>query len=103
MVDVVTHGARVDATNSKGSGISETRPQATNRVTYLDHLGLLSGGELALWTLLSQLDQQRWQPHVVLGQSGPLQDRFQSIDVAVEVMTMPRLMLGEYRGARRML
>ncbi|MDQ6899856.1 MAG: glycosyltransferase [Candidatus Dormibacteraeota bacterium] len=49
------------------------------------------------------MDRQRWRPHVVLGQSGPLQDRFQSIDVAVEVMPMPRLMLGEYRGGRRML
>ena len=54
------------------------------RVVYLDHVARLSGGEIALMRLLTHL--QNVNPHVILGEDGPLADRLQQAGVSVEVL-----------------
>jgi glycosyltransferase involved in cell wall biosynthesis len=54
------------------------------RVVYLDHVARLSGGEIALMRLLTHL--QSVNPHVILGEDGPLATRLQQAGVSVEVL-----------------
>jgi glycosyltransferase involved in cell wall biosynthesis len=58
------------------------------RVIYLDHTSQLSGGELALTRLLPVLTDV--EPHVILGEEGPLVARLQQAGVSVEVFPMNR-------------
>jgi glycosyltransferase involved in cell wall biosynthesis len=60
-----------------------TAAQHTLRVVYLDHVGQLSGGELALSRLLAVLPAV--EPHVILAEDGPLAARFRQQSVPVEV------------------
>ncbi len=53
------------------------------RVVYLDHVARLSGGEIALLRLLPHL--RGVNPHVVLGEDGPLVSRLQRAGISVEV------------------
>jgi glycosyltransferase involved in cell wall biosynthesis len=54
------------------------------RVVYLDHVARLSGGEIALMRLLTHF--QNVNPHVILGEDGPLADRLQKAGVSIEVL-----------------
>jgi glycosyltransferase involved in cell wall biosynthesis len=54
------------------------------RVVFLDHVARLSGGEIALMRLLTHF--QHVNPHVILGEDGPLADRLQKAAVSVEVL-----------------
>jgi glycosyltransferase involved in cell wall biosynthesis len=56
------------------------------RVVYLDHVARLSGGEIALMRLLTHFE--RVNPHVILGEDGPLANRLQQLGVSVEVLAM---------------
>ena len=62
------------------NGERDKRP----RVVYLDHIARLSGGEIALMRLLTHL--QSVNPHVILGEDGPLATRLQQAGVSVEVL-----------------
>ena len=53
------------------------------RVVYLDHVAHLSGGEIALLRLLPHL--RGVNPHVILGEDGPLVNRLQQAGISVEV------------------
>lgn len=61
-------------------------PSPKLRVVYLDHVALLSGGELALLRLLRALPEV--EAHVILAERGPLVDRLVKAGVSVEVLTM---------------
>ncbi len=63
--------------------LTGTREQRV-RVVYLDHVARLSGGEIALMRLLTRF--QNVEPHVILGEDGPLADRLQQAGVSVEVL-----------------
>jgi glycosyltransferase involved in cell wall biosynthesis len=54
------------------------------RVVFLDHVARLSGGEIALMRLLTHF--QHVNPHMILGEDGPLADRLQQLGVSVEVL-----------------
>ncbi len=54
------------------------------RVVYLDHVARLSGGEIQLTRLLPRL--QNVNPHVILGEDGPLAQRLSQAGVSVEVL-----------------
>ena len=56
------------------------------RVVFLDHVGRLSGGELALARLVENLDVDA---HVILGEDGPLAERLQKAGAVVEVLPLP--------------
>jgi glycosyltransferase involved in cell wall biosynthesis len=57
------------------------------RVVYLDHVGRLSGGEIALLRLLPHLTQTT--AHVILGEDGPLVVELRARGISVEVLPMP--------------
>ena len=57
------------------------------KVVYLDHVALLSGGELALARILPWLTDSV-EAHVVLGAEGPLQDLVREAHVPLEVVPM---------------
>ena len=57
------------------------------RILLFDHTAVLSGGELALLSLVSQLDQRLYEPIVLIGQPGPLVDRMQHL-VATHVLEL---------------
>lgn len=59
---------------------------ARPRIAFLDHTAVLSGGELALLTLLPELEVD---PHVILAEDGPLAERLRAQGVAVEVHPLP--------------
>ncbi len=65
------------------------------RVVYLDHVARLSGGEIALMRLLPRF--RGVNPHMILGEDGPLADRLQRAGVSVEVMPIA----ASARDARR--
>jgi len=56
------------------------------RVVYLDHCAQLSGGELALLTLLTEM--RNVDTHVILGEEGPLVAQFLRRDISVEVLPL---------------
>jgi len=56
------------------------------RVVFLDHIGRLSGGELALARLVESLDVDA---HVILGEDGPLAERLHKAGAEVEVLPLP--------------
>jgi glycosyltransferase involved in cell wall biosynthesis len=65
------------------------------RVVYLDHVARLSGGEIALMRLLPRF--RGVNPHVILGEQGPLAERLAQLGVSVEVMPIA----ASARDARR--
>jgi len=56
------------------------------RVVYLDHVARLSGGEIALLRVLPHLHDVN--PHVILGEDGPLAARLQEAGISVEVLPL---------------
>ena len=56
------------------------------RVVYLDHVGQLSGGEIALLRLLPHLEEV--DPHVILAEDGPFADRLVQSGISTEVLPM---------------
>jgi glycosyltransferase involved in cell wall biosynthesis len=60
----------------------------TYKVVYLDHVARLSGGEIALARALPAL-LDRVDPHVILGEDGPLAERLRDSSISVEVIPMP--------------
>ncbi len=59
----------------------------TYRVVYLDHVARLSGAEIALARVLPSLADVI-DPHVILGEDGPLVDRLREGGISVEVIPM---------------
>jgi len=57
------------------------------RVVYVDHVARMSGGEIALLRLLPYL--RSVEPHVILGEDGPLVQRLGAEGISVEVLPMP--------------
>ncbi len=65
------------------------------RVVYLDHCAQLSGGELALLTLVPALHDV--DAHVILGEDGPLVARFLRRGISVEVLALADVARGVSR------
>ncbi|MDQ6774804.1 MAG: glycosyltransferase family 4 protein, partial [Actinomycetota bacterium] len=66
------------------SGDGETSRKL--RVVYLDHVSLLSGGELAMLRLLTALTEV--EAHVILAEEGPLVDHLLQAGISVEVLPL---------------
>lgn len=66
------------------------------RVVFVGHIARLSGGEIALVRLLSALKKDV-EPHVILGEPGPLVERLERMGVPVEVIPLA----GHVRDVRR--
>ena len=61
--------------------------RARHRVVYLDHVTRLSGAEIALARLL-EASRDVVEPHVILGEDGPLVQRLRDAGATVEVLPM---------------
>jgi glycosyltransferase involved in cell wall biosynthesis len=59
---------------------------------YIDHTGVLSGGEVALANLIGALDRGRWEPIVVLGRDGALRPRLEAAHAKVRIVALPRIL-----------
>ena len=61
------------------------RSNGRQRVAFVDHCALLSGGELALARLLPALDVEA---HVILGEDGPLRTRLEQAGATVHILPL---------------
>ena len=58
------------------------------RVLYLDHTARLGGGEIALFNLVTNIQTDRCTPIVVLGETGPLQQRLVAAGIETHVLPL---------------
>ncbi|MHB8571673.1 MAG: glycosyltransferase [Candidatus Dormibacteria bacterium] len=58
------------------------------RVIFIDHIPELSGGEIALLTLVRHLDRSHWSALVVLAAEGPFAESLREHGVDVEVLPL---------------
>ena len=70
-------------------------PARRIRVVYLDHVGRLSGGEIALLRLVPHLTEV--EPHVILAEGGPFADALVQAGISTEVFGLSE----PARGLRR--
>jgi glycosyltransferase involved in cell wall biosynthesis len=63
-------------------------PKRRLRVVFVDHVARLSGGEIALLRLLPTLSRHV-DVLVILGESGPLEERLRDAGITVEVLQLP--------------
>jgi glycosyltransferase involved in cell wall biosynthesis len=66
------------------------------RVVYLDHVGQLSGGEIALLRLLPHLSDV--EPHVILAEDGPFADALALAGISTQVLPMAERARGLRKG-----
>jgi glycosyltransferase involved in cell wall biosynthesis len=66
--------------------MARTQTRRRTRVLYLDQTASLSGGELALLSLIRQLDKQAYEPTVILFEAGPLEEKLKGL---AEVLVLP--------------
>lgn len=66
--------------------MSETTPRHRTRVLYIDQTASMSGGELALLSLIQQLDKRLFEPVVLLFEDGPLAGK---LDGLAHVIVLP--------------
>jgi len=92
--DVARHHVRIYA-----EAVTPPAPPSRLRVVYLDHCAQLSGGELALLTLLPELHDV--DAHVILGEEGPLVARLLGRGVSVEVLVLADVARGVSRDRVR--
>lgn len=76
------------------------RPTTRPRILYVDHVALLSGGEIALERLIAALGDTV-EAHVVLGEDGPLVPRLEAVGATVHLLPIPAAMGGTRKDAVR--
>lgn len=63
------------------------------RILFLDHTGLLGGGEIALLNLVRHLDPVRYQPVVGLFSEGPLADSLRKAGIETHIIELTNAVL----------
>lgn len=58
------------------------------KILFLDHTAALSGGEIALYNLLTHLDRARYEPVVALFEEGPLAQRLRAAGIATHIVPL---------------
>jgi glycosyltransferase involved in cell wall biosynthesis len=71
--------------------------QSPSVILFYDHVAKLSGGEILLWHLASNLDREKFLPVVVLGEEGPLRDQLKAAGIETHVLAMP----GDIQNTRK--
>jgi glycosyltransferase involved in cell wall biosynthesis len=61
----------------------------TARIAFVDHVGVLGGGEVALGNLVAALDRRQWEAIAILGGDGPLRQRLEAAGARVEILALP--------------
>src|SRR5438552_2264454 len=58
------------------------------RVAFIDHTAVLGGAEIALVSLVQEIDQGKWRPIVVLGRGGPLAELLRNAEVPADIVRL---------------
>jgi glycosyltransferase involved in cell wall biosynthesis len=61
---------------------------STARVMFLNQTAQMGGAEISLCNLITSLDRRRWEPEVILFESGPLVERLRRQGLPVEIIEM---------------
>ncbi|WP_299033043.1 glycosyltransferase family 4 protein [uncultured Pseudokineococcus sp.] len=91
--------ARRSPSTASPTAVAGRRGGRRPRVVVVGHSAALSGGELALLTLLPALEAV--DVHVVLAEDGPLVGRLEAAGVSVEVLALPERTARLRKGAVR--
>jgi len=59
------------------------------KILFFDHTAAWGGGEVALFHVITNLDRNRFEPLVVLGEEGPLAERLREAGVDVQILALP--------------
>ena len=70
----------------------------TKTILYLDHTAEMSGGEVALFNLVTALDHTRFVPVVLLASDGPLVGRLRDAGVETHVLPLDPSVVGARKG-----
>jgi glycosyltransferase involved in cell wall biosynthesis len=70
-----------------------SKPASPIRVAYIDHTALMSGGEIALYNLVTHLDRAVVHPVVILFSEGPLAEKLRAAGVETLVLPMTAAVL----------
>ena len=75
--------------------IRKRKPNGGDRpnIVYFDHTAIMSGGEIALFNLITALDKTRYQPIVILATDGPLAERLAESNVEVHILPLDKTVL----------
>ncbi|MCM3409930.1 glycosyltransferase [Metabacillus litoralis] len=57
-------------------------------IAFVDHTAKLSGGEIALFNLIKQLDKNKYMPIVILSEEGELAEKLISIGIKVKILAL---------------
>jgi glycosyltransferase involved in cell wall biosynthesis len=58
-------------------------------ILFYDHVAKLSGAEILLWHLASNIDREKFHPVVVLGEDGPLKEQLKASGIETHVLLLP--------------
>lgn len=67
-------------------------------ILFLDHTAQMSGGEVALFNLVTALDRARFKPLVVLASDGPLATKLREAGVETHVLPLDPSVVGARKG-----
>lgn len=68
--------------------MDQSRISALPRVLFFDHTAVWSGGEIALFNLVNELDKSRFKPIVLLGSGGPLVEKIQESGIELHILPL---------------
>ncbi len=73
-------------------GIAAQVPETRPTILFLDHSAQWSGGEIALFNLVTHLNQEKWKPLVVLFEDGPLRTKLIEAGIDTKLLLLdPRV------------
>lgn len=73
---------------SQASTFSPGSPRERRTVVFFDHTATMGGGEIALLNLVRHLNRALWEPVVVLGASGPLEEKLRDLNIETHVLPL---------------
>lgn len=62
--------------------------EGSRTIVFFDHTAAMGGGEIALLNLVRQLDRALWEPIVVLGAEGPLEEKLRQSNIETHVLPL---------------
>lgn len=80
------HSATAPASRHASPPSSQERKPV--RILVVSHSALLNGAQLSLLDLLTHMDRNRFEPHVVAANEGPLNDRLRALGIPVHVRSI---------------
>ncbi len=57
------------------------------RILFVHHVAAIGGGSYCMLNLVKTIDRTRFEPHILLGEDGPLADEFDKMGIPVDVLS----------------